>query len=152
MQTNLLTSACMQGILMSLVANPINFASISVSGPLQIVILIYWPYVQKNGGSNYIWLPSPLRWRRWYLERCGLAKCVRRRTPLRETAVSHSQVPLASRDNRLICIQEVGWTKGRVNVVVLLVLPPFLFTPHIRFGQSQTTQSLTKFILKYIQY
>ena len=63
MQTNLLTSACMQGILMSLVANPINFASISVSGPLQIVILIYWPCVQKNGGSNYIWLPSPLRWR-----------------------------------------------------------------------------------------
>ena len=51
MQTNLLTSACMQGILMSLVANPINFASISVSGPLQIVILI-WPCVQKNGGSN----------------------------------------------------------------------------------------------------
>ena len=47
MQTNLLTSACMQGILMSLVANPINFASISVSGPLQIVILIYWPCVQK---------------------------------------------------------------------------------------------------------
>lgn len=44
----------MQGILMSLVANPINFASISVSGPLQIVILIYWPCVQKNGGSNYI--------------------------------------------------------------------------------------------------
>ena len=38
---------------MSLVANPINFASISVSGPLQIVILIYWPCVQKNGGSNY---------------------------------------------------------------------------------------------------
>ena len=37
----------MQGILMSLVANPINFASISVSGPLQIVILIYWPCVQK---------------------------------------------------------------------------------------------------------
>ena len=32
---------------MSLVANPINFASISVSGPLQIVILIYWPCVQK---------------------------------------------------------------------------------------------------------
>ena len=67
MQTNLLTSACMQGILMSLVANPINFSSISVNGPLQIVILIYWPCVQKNGGSNYIWLPSPLRWRRWYL-------------------------------------------------------------------------------------
>ena len=32
---------------MSLVANPINFASISVSGALQIVILIYWPCVQK---------------------------------------------------------------------------------------------------------
>ena len=32
---------------MSLVSNPINFASISVSGPLQIVILIYWPCVQK---------------------------------------------------------------------------------------------------------
>ena len=32
---------------MSLVANPINFALISVSGPLQIVILIYWPCVQK---------------------------------------------------------------------------------------------------------
>ena len=28
-------------------ANPINFTSISVSGPLQIVILIYWPCVQK---------------------------------------------------------------------------------------------------------
>ena len=39
---------------MSLVANPINFASTSVSGPLQIVILIYRPCVQKNGGSNYI--------------------------------------------------------------------------------------------------
>ena len=32
---------------MSLVANPINFASISVSGPLKIVILIYWTCVQK---------------------------------------------------------------------------------------------------------
>ena len=32
---------------MSLVANPINFASISVSGPLQIVILTYWACVQK---------------------------------------------------------------------------------------------------------
>ena len=29
-----------------------------------------------------------------------------------------------------------------------LVLPPFLFTPRISFGQSQTTQNLTKFILK----
>ena len=39
---------------MSLVANPINFVSISVGGPLQIVILIYWPCVQKKGGSNYL--------------------------------------------------------------------------------------------------
>ena len=105
---------------MSLVANPINFASISVSGPLQIVILIYWPCVQKNGGSNYIWLPSPLRWRRRYLFFGGLAKCVRRRTPLRETTVSRSQVPPASRDNRLICIQEVRWTKGLVLLGVLV--------------------------------
>ena len=36
----------------------------------------------------------------------GLVKCVRRRTPLRETTVSRSQVPPASRDNHLICIQE----------------------------------------------
>ena len=34
--------------------NPNNLALISVSGLLQIVILIYWPCVQKNGGTNYL--------------------------------------------------------------------------------------------------
>ena len=40
---------------------------------------------------------------------------------LRETTVSRLQVPPTSRDNRLICMQEVYWTKGCVNVLVLLV-------------------------------
>ena len=31
-----------------------------------------------------------------------------------------------------------------------LVLPPFLFTPYISFGQSQVLQTLTKFIDKNI--
>ena len=88
---------------MSLVANPINFASISVSSPLQIVILIYWPCVQKMEVVTIF----------DFLPHCGdvddiffggLAKCVRWRTPLRETTVIRSQVPLVSRDNRLICI------------------------------------------------
>ena len=66
---------------MSLVANPINFASISVSGPVQIVILIYWPCVQKMEVVTIF----------DFLPHCGdvddiffgggLAKCVRRRTP-----------------------------------------------------------------------
>ena len=34
------------------------------------------------------------------------------------------------------------------------ILPPFLSTPHIRFAQSQTTQSLTNLYKKYehVQY
>ena len=47
----------------------------------------------------------------------------------------------------------IKYVKGKVwkpcvFVRILQVLPPFLFTPRISFGQSQTTESLTKFILK----
>ena len=80
---------------MSLVANPINFASISVSGPFQIVILICWPCVQKKEVVTiFDFLPHCGDVDDIFF--CGLAKCVRRRTPLRETTVSRSQVPPAS--------------------------------------------------------
>ena len=92
---------------MSLVANPINFASISVSGPLQIVILIYWPCVQKMEVVTIF----------DFLPHCGdvddISNVVVWQSAfdgehrVRETTVSRSQVPPASRDNHLICIQEV---------------------------------------------
>ena len=45
--------------------------------------------------------------------------CAFKKRSVVETTVSRSQVPPASRDNRLICSQEVRSTKGRINVLVL---------------------------------
>ena len=38
----------------------------------------------------------------------------------------------------------------RLLLMAFVLLPPFLFSLHIRFGQSQALHSLTNFILKNI--
>ena len=68
-------------------------------------------------------------------------------SPYDEFVISQDAMPTQSfrgahRDSVYVCVHMI--------IVCSYILPPFLFTPRISFGQSQALQILTKFIDKNI--